>query len=150
MMPRPADVGTPACAGMRFVTQLSSGRADFDESGPHAEVRGETPASHEGLPPVTITSLLTAMTIGIVIGLTGRFLVPAGRDIPFWVPLAVGVGAALLGTVTARLAGVDTSGVSAIEVLLQTVFAGIAVAMVAATADRRPSQRSYDRTGGQR
>jgi hypothetical protein len=99
---------------------------------------------------MTISSLLTALAAGVALGLAGRFLVPAGRGVPFWVPLAVGIGAALLGTITARLAGVDTSGVSAVEVLLQAVFAGVAVALVAATADRRPSDARYDRIGGPR
>ena len=93
---------------------------------------------------MTITSLLTALAVGAVIGLAGRILMPAGRGIPFWVPLAVGIGAAVLGTVTARLAGVETPGVAAIELLLQIVFAGVAVALVAATADRRPSRRRYE------
>ena len=99
---------------------------------------------------MTISSLLTALAVGVVLGISGRFLVPAGRGVPFWVPLAVGIGAALLGTITARLAGIDTAGVSAIEVLLQTIFAGVAVALVTATADRRPSDARYDRIGGSR
>jgi hypothetical protein len=96
---------------------------------------------------VTLTSLLTALGVGVLIGLGGRLLLPARRGVPFWVPLAVGVTASLLGTVTARLAGVVDPAVSDVELLLQGLFAGAAVALVAATADRRSGESGQHRTG---
>jgi hypothetical protein len=98
---------------------------------------------------VTLTSLLTALGVGVLIGLGGRMLVPAGRGVPFWVPLAVGVTASLLGTVTARLAGVADPVVSDVELVLQGLFAGAAVALVAAT-DRRSGEPGGHRTGRSR
>ncbi|WP_127506240.1 GlsB/YeaQ/YmgE family stress response membrane protein [Actinoplanes solisilvae] len=88
---------------------------------------------------MTLSSLVTALAVGVVLGLAGRSLVPAGRVVPFWVPVAVSVGAAVLATVVARLAGVDTAGVTAVEVVLQVIFASVGVALVAATADRSHS-----------
>ncbi|SNY55297.1 GlsB/YeaQ/YmgE family stress response membrane protein [Paractinoplanes atraurantiacus] len=85
---------------------------------------------------MTVSSLVTALLVGAALGAGARWLVPATRGVPFWVPVAVAVGAAVLATVVARFAGVDTSGVSAVEVFLQVVFAAAGVALVAGTADR--------------
>ena len=96
---------------------------------------------------MTGTSLLTAVTVGLTLGILARWLVPACRGVPFWLPLAVGVGAAILGTVAARLAGVDTSQVSPVELVLQVALAGLGVGAVALTADRQPPTGRYDKTG---
>lgn len=96
---------------------------------------------------MTLSSLLTALAVGVIVGLSGRWFVPAGRGVPFWVPLAVAIGAAMLGTVVGRFAGIDTAAVTRAEVLLQVIFAGAAVTLVAATADRRPTDRRYDVRG---
>ena len=96
---------------------------------------------------MTATSLLTAVTVGLVLGILVRWLVPACRGVPFWLPLAVGVGAALSGTVAARLAGVDTSQVSVVELVLQVALAGLGVGAVAVTADRQPRTSRYGKTG---
>jgi hypothetical protein len=96
---------------------------------------------------VTGTSLATAVTVGLVIGVLVRWLVPTCRGVPFWLPSAVGVGAAILGTVAARLAGVDTSQVSPVEVVLQVALAGLGVGAVAMTAERQPSTGLHGKTG---
>lgn len=90
---------------------------------------------------MTVTSLVTAVTVGLVLGILTRWLVPASRRVPFWLPIAVGVGAALLGTVTARLGGIDTSQVSPVEVALQVTLAGVFLGAVAATAERQHGHR---------
>jgi uncharacterized membrane protein YeaQ/YmgE (transglycosylase-associated protein family) len=90
---------------------------------------------------MTMTSLVTAVTIGLVLGVLARWLVPACRRVPFWLPMAVGVGAAVFGTVTARLAGVDTSQVSPVEVILQVTLAGVCLGVVAATTERQDGRR---------
>lgn len=84
---------------------------------------------------MTVSSLVTALVVGIVVGLAGRSM-PTGRSVPVWVYVAVGVGLALLATIAARLAGVGTAGVSAVEMALQLVLAASGVTLVAATADR--------------
>jgi hypothetical protein len=85
---------------------------------------------------MTVSSLITALAVGAVLGLCGRWIAPAGCIVPFWLPLAVGIGFAVLATVVARLAGIDSSSVTPVEVILQVVFAASAVAVVARTADR--------------
>lgn len=96
---------------------------------------------------MTGTSLVSAVTVGLILGVLTRLLVPACRGVPFWLPLAVGVGAAVLGTVTARLAGVESSQVSLVELILQVAAAGLGLGAVAATADRQPSTRRYGKAG---
>ncbi|MET8147081.1 hypothetical protein ACIBSW_12455 [Actinoplanes sp. NPDC049668] len=98
---------------------------------------------------MTVSSLATAVAVGTLLGLIGRWTLPTGRRIPFWVPLALAVGAAVLGTVIGRLAGIDASGVSPMEVILQVVFAGAAVTLVVTTAEPRPSEGRHD-VGGAR
>ncbi len=96
---------------------------------------------------MTISSLVAALTVGAVVGVCARWFVPPHRGIPFWVPLAVAIGAAVLGSVTASLAGVGDAALSAAEVILQITFATAAVALVIATGDRRPRDHRYDRFG---
>ncbi|MDY7087201.1 MAG: GlsB/YeaQ/YmgE family stress response membrane protein [Actinomycetota bacterium] len=86
---------------------------------------------------MTVSSLVTAVAVGVVLGIGGRWMVPAGRSVPFWLPLCVGVGAAVFATVIARIVGVDASRVSAIEVLMQVAFAVCGVVLVARTAERQ-------------
>jgi uncharacterized membrane protein YeaQ/YmgE (transglycosylase-associated protein family) len=96
---------------------------------------------------MTATSLISAVTIGLILGILARRLLPACRGVPFWLPPAVGVGAAVLATVTARFAGVDTTQVSPVEVILQISTAGLALGAVAATADRQSPAGRYGKAG---
>jgi hypothetical protein len=99
---------------------------------------------------MTETSIITAVAVGLVVGVLVRWLVPACRRVPFWLPPAVGVAAAVMGTVAARLGGVDSSRVSAVELVLQLVLACSAVGAVALTAERKPPHKRSGRTGGPR
>jgi hypothetical protein len=85
---------------------------------------------------MTATGLALALLIGIVIGATGHLAVPRGR-VPFWVTLGAGTGAVLLGTIVARMASIGVEEFSIAELLIQMVFGGIGVALVAGTADRQ-------------
>lgn len=96
---------------------------------------------------MTISSLVAALAIGTAIGVGGRWLVPVGRALPWWLTPTVGVAAAALATISARLAGIDSTRVSVVEIVLQVTFAGLAVAVVAGTADQQPRERPYHRTG---
>lgn len=82
---------------------------------------------------MTITGLFTALIVGAL----GRLVVPGRQAISIWLTLAIGVAAALLGTVLARLAGIDASGFSFLTLLVQVGLAGAGVALVAGTARRR-------------
>jgi uncharacterized membrane protein YeaQ/YmgE (transglycosylase-associated protein family) len=87
---------------------------------------------------MTVTGIITALIVGLIIGALGRLVVPGKQNIPIWLTLVIGVVAALLGTVIARAVGVsDTRGVDWIELLFQVVLAAIGVALVAGLGGRR-------------
>ncbi|HEX5201829.1 GlsB/YeaQ/YmgE family stress response membrane protein [Actinoplanes sp. CA-142083] len=87
---------------------------------------------------MTVTGIITALIVGLVIGALGRLVVPGKQNIPIWLTMVVGIVAALLGTVIARAFGVaDTKGFDWIEFLFQVVLAAIGVALVAGVGSRR-------------
>ena len=87
---------------------------------------------------MTVTGIITALIVGLIIGALGRLVVPGRQNIPLWLTLVIGVVAALLGTVIARATGVaDTKGFDWIELLFQVVLAAIGVALVAGVSGRR-------------
>jgi uncharacterized membrane protein YeaQ/YmgE (transglycosylase-associated protein family) len=87
---------------------------------------------------MTVTGIITALIVGLIIGALGRLVVPGKQNIPIWLTLVIGVVAALLGTVIARAVGVaDTKGIDWTELLFQVVLAAIGVALVAGLGNRR-------------
>jgi len=87
---------------------------------------------------MTVTGIITALIVGLIIGALGRLVVPGRQNIPIWLTMVIGVVAALLGTVIARAAGVaNTNGVDWIELLFQVVLAAIGVALVVGITGRR-------------
>jgi len=91
---------------------------------------------------MTVTGIITALVVGLIIGALGRLVVPGRQNIPLWLTLLIGVGAALLGTVIARTAGLaDTAGFDWTELLIQVVLAAIGVALVAGASARRSVSR---------
>jgi uncharacterized membrane protein YeaQ/YmgE (transglycosylase-associated protein family) len=88
---------------------------------------------------MTVTGIISAIVIGLIVGALGRLVVPGRQAIPIWLTILVGIGAALLGTFIARALGwpTDTAGVDWIELLVQVVVAAIGVAIVAGAYGRR-------------
>jgi uncharacterized membrane protein YeaQ/YmgE (transglycosylase-associated protein family) len=89
---------------------------------------------------VTITGLITTLIVGLIVGALGRLVVPGRQNISLWLTLAIGVAAALLGTILARLVGINASGFSFLTLLIQVGVAGLGVALVAGTASRRSTR----------
>ncbi len=87
---------------------------------------------------MTAVSLITAVAVGALIGIAGRLATPARRRTPLWLPMAVGIGAALLGTIIARLADSESAGLTRTEVVLQVALGVLGVSLAVATGDRRP------------
>jgi uncharacterized membrane protein YeaQ/YmgE (transglycosylase-associated protein family) len=86
---------------------------------------------------VTVTGIITALIVGLIIGALGRLVVPGRQNIPIWLTMLIGVGAALLGTVIARSIGVaDTSGLDWTELLIQVILAAVGVGLVVGVAGR--------------
>jgi uncharacterized membrane protein YeaQ/YmgE (transglycosylase-associated protein family) len=89
---------------------------------------------------MTVSSILVALVVGLVIGALGRLVVPGKQNIPIWLTMLIGVVAALLGTVLARAFGVNTEAGGVInwaELAFQVVLAAIGVALVAGVGGRR-------------
>ena len=77
-----------------------------------------------------ISGIISAIVIGIVIGILGRLVVPGRQRIGLLWTILVGIAAALVGTAIAAAFDVaDTKGVDWIEWLIQI---GVAAAGVAA------------------
>jgi uncharacterized membrane protein YeaQ/YmgE (transglycosylase-associated protein family) len=90
---------------------------------------------------MTVTGIISAILIGLVIGILGRLVVPGKQNIPIWLTIVVGIVAAFLGTALARALGLPTAtkGIDWIELLVQVVLAAIGVAIVAGIYGRRKS-----------
>ncbi|AEV82296.1 transglycosylase [Actinoplanes sp. SE50] len=87
---------------------------------------------------MTVTGIITALIVGLIIGALGRLVVPGKQNIPIWLTMVIGVVAALLGTVLARAFGVaDTKGFDWIEFFFQVVLAAVGVALTVGITGRR-------------
>jgi uncharacterized membrane protein YeaQ/YmgE (transglycosylase-associated protein family) len=90
---------------------------------------------------MTITGIVTAILIGIVVGVLGRLLLPGKQPIGMLVTVLVGIVAAFVGTFLARAMGIPTAtnGIDWLELLVQVVVAAVGVGLVAAATGRRRS-----------
>jgi uncharacterized membrane protein YeaQ/YmgE (transglycosylase-associated protein family) len=88
---------------------------------------------------MTITGVITAILIGIVVGALGRLVVPGRQPIGWLVTILVGIVSAFIGTAIARALGIptDTNGIDWLELLCQVVVAAIGVALISALMGRR-------------
>ena len=87
---------------------------------------------------LTVWGIITAIVVGLIVGALGRLVVPGRQNMPIWLHMLVGVGAALLGTIIARASGfADTAGFDWREFLLQVLLAAIGVALVSGVGRRR-------------
>jgi uncharacterized membrane protein YeaQ/YmgE (transglycosylase-associated protein family) len=88
---------------------------------------------------MTITGIISAILIGIVVGVLGRLVVPGRQNISILVTILVGIVSAFIGTAIARALGIPTvtGGIDWIELLVQVIVAALGVALVAALMGRR-------------
>lgn len=88
---------------------------------------------------MTITSVITAILIGIVVGVLGRLLVPGRQPIGMLVTILVGIVSAFIGTWIAQKLGVPTvtNGIDWLELLVQVIVAALGVALVSSLMGRR-------------
>jgi uncharacterized membrane protein YeaQ/YmgE (transglycosylase-associated protein family) len=76
-----------------------------------------------------ISGIISAIVIGLVIGVLGRLVVPGRQHIGILWTIVVGIAAALLGSAIAAGFGVaDTKGPDWIEWFLQIALAAVGVA----------------------
>ncbi|TQJ85907.1 GlsB/YeaQ/YmgE family stress response membrane protein [Streptomyces sp. SLBN-31] len=85
-----------------------------------------------------ISGIISAIVIGVVIGVLGRLVVPGRQRIGILLTILVGIVAALIGSALASAFGVaDTKGVDWIEWLIQIGLAALGVAALDRTRARR-------------
>ena len=90
---------------------------------------------------MTATSVLTAILVGVVIGVLGRLVVPGRQRIGVILTVLIGIGAALLGSLIVRNLGVvDTGSGDWIELAVQVVLAAIGVAGASALFGRQETR----------
>lgn len=87
---------------------------------------------------MTVTGIITALIVGLIIGALGRLVVPGRQNIPIWLTMVIGVVAAFIGTFIANAIGIstDTPGVDWGELLVQVIVAAIGVAATVAVMGR--------------
>jgi uncharacterized membrane protein YeaQ/YmgE (transglycosylase-associated protein family) len=91
---------------------------------------------------MTVTGLITAIVIGIIIGVLGRLVAPGKHNIPIWLTITVGMVAAILGTFLARPFGVDDrDGFNPLLLIIQVALAAAGVAAVASRYGKRGLRR---------
>ena len=76
--------------------------------------------------------IISAIIVGLIIGALGRLVVPGRQDISIWVTIAIGIVAALIGSLIASALGVsETRGIDWIKLIIQVALAAAGVALVA-------------------
>lgn len=91
---------------------------------------------------MTVTGIISALIVGLIIGALARLVLPGKQSIPIWLTILIGAIGALLGTVVAQYLGVAvTAGIDWIEIVLQVAVAAVGVALVSGAYNRRRLNR---------
>ena len=81
---------------------------------------------------MTVTGIISALLVGIVIGALARLILPGKQAIGILLTIAIGIIAALLGTWLTNAIGLgDEGGYDFIEFIAQVVLAVVGVAITA-------------------
>ena len=99
---------------------------------------------------MTITGIISAILIGIVVGILGRLALPGKQKIGILLTILVGIVGALVGTALARALSIPTTtnGVDWLELLVQVVVAAAGVALLTALMGRRKTGLTGRRRSG--
>ncbi|MBZ9640539.1 GlsB/YeaQ/YmgE family stress response membrane protein [Streptomyces sp. PSKA30] len=85
-----------------------------------------------------ISGIISAIVIGVIIGVLGRLVIPGRQRIGILWTILVGIAAALVGTAIAGALDVaDTDGVDWVEWLIQIGLAALGVAALDRARARR-------------
>ncbi len=85
-----------------------------------------------------LTSIISAIIVGLIIGALGRLFVRGKQNMGILMTIVVGIAAALVGTFIARLLGVaNTAGIDWIELAIQVALAALGVSLYAGRGRRR-------------
>lgn len=86
---------------------------------------------------MTVETILSAVVIGVVLGVLGRLVVPGRNRIGCLMTVAVGILAALAGTALAAAVGVETDGFRWAEFGIQVLVAAFGVALLTGFTRKR-------------
>jgi len=88
---------------------------------------------------MTVTGIITAIIIGLIVGALARLVVPGKQSIPIWLTIVIGIVGALVGTALARAIGIPTAtkGIDWLELLVQVIVAALGVVLVSSMYGRR-------------
>ncbi|PRX47586.1 hypothetical protein B0I33_105165 [Prauserella shujinwangii] len=91
---------------------------------------------------MAVSGIISAILVGLVLGVLGRLVAPGKQNIPIWLTIVVGIVAAFIGTAIARGLGyADTDGWDWLEFITQVVLAGVGVSLVAGMYSKRRIRR---------
>ncbi len=91
---------------------------------------------------MTVTGIISAIIVGLIIGAIGRLVVPGKQNIPIWLTIVIGIVAAFIGTFLARAIGLSAGpGFQIGELIVQVVLAALGVFLVAGMYGRRSVRR---------
>ncbi|GAA4538238.1 GlsB/YeaQ/YmgE family stress response membrane protein [Amycolatopsis samaneae] len=91
---------------------------------------------------MTVTGIISAIVIGLILGLLGKLFAPGRQSIPIWLTIVVGIIAAFVGTAIARGLGyADTKGIDWLEIITQVALAAIGVSIAAGLYGRKGISR---------
>lgn len=84
---------------------------------------------------MTVSGIISAIIVGLIIGALGRLVLPGKQDIPIWLTIVIGIVAAIIGTFIVGALS-DTKGFDWIELAVQVVLAAVGVALVSGVRGR--------------
>jgi uncharacterized membrane protein YeaQ/YmgE (transglycosylase-associated protein family) len=84
-----------------------------------------------------ISGIISAIIVGLIIGALGRLVVPGKQNIPIWLTIVIGIGAALIGSAIAGALGVkETNGIDWIRWIIEIGLAAAGVYLLAGSGRR--------------
>jgi uncharacterized membrane protein YeaQ/YmgE (transglycosylase-associated protein family) len=88
---------------------------------------------------VSVTGIISAIVVGLILGLLGRLVVPGRQSIPLWLTIIVGIVAAFIGGFIASALGYGNAngGIPWILIIIQIIVAAILVVLTANLYGRR-------------
>jgi uncharacterized membrane protein YeaQ/YmgE (transglycosylase-associated protein family) len=88
---------------------------------------------------MTITGIISAIIVGLIIGALGRLVVPGKQAIPIWLTIIIGIIASFIGGYIALAFGYRNAngGIPWIVIILQVIVAAIGVSIAAGAYARR-------------
>jgi uncharacterized membrane protein YeaQ/YmgE (transglycosylase-associated protein family) len=87
---------------------------------------------------MTVSGIISAIVVGLILGVLGRLVAPGRQGIPIWLTIVVGIIAAFIGTAIARGLGyANTTGFDWLELITQVVVAALGVVLASSMYGRR-------------